>query len=199
MAPEPVARVFLLSPADMGGARARLVRAAGAAFPLAARLRAGGVPLGEVMSFASGLYFRGKLAYARAFARPPAGVPGSLVITPCAGLLPPDHPVTLDDLRRFARAAIDPDRPGYHRPLVASAAALAGRLGPEDEVVLLGSVATAKYAGPLGAVLAGRLRYPAAFAGLGDMSRGALLLRAARTGDELAYAALTGLVRRPRG
>ena len=41
-------------------------------FPLARALRSGeGAPVGEVFSFLSGLYFRGKLAYAEAFARPP--------------------------------------------------------------------------------------------------------------------------------
>ena len=48
-----------------------------ARFELARRLARGhGPPLGEVFAFLSGLYFRGKLAYARAFARPPGGVPG---------------------------------------------------------------------------------------------------------------------------
>src|SRR5262245_13514025 len=106
-------RVFLLSPADCRGERARLVMSPRAQFPLAVRLRAGAAPLGEVMSFMSGLYFRGKLAYARAFARPPAGAPGVLVITPNAGLLSPDQPVTLADLSRFARGDVDPGRRGY--------------------------------------------------------------------------------------
>jgi len=35
-----------------------------------------------------------------------------------------------------------------------------------------------------------RLRFPTAFAGLGDMSRGGLLLRAARENRELAYTTL---------
>jgi hypothetical protein len=192
------ARVFLLSPADLGGERARLVRSPRAGFPLARRLRDAGAPLGDVMSFASALYFRGKLAYARAFARPPAGVPGVLVITPNAGLVPPETVVTLADLRRYARGDVDPDRPGYRRPLVAAARALAGRLGPDDSVVLLGSVATGKYAGVLAPVLAGRLHFPRPFAGLGDMSRGALLLRAVRAGVELDYAPLDGIVHRGR-
>ena len=192
-------RVFLLSPADCRGERARLVMSPRARFPLAARLRNDGAPLGEVMSFMSGLYFRGKLAYARAFARPPAGTPGILVITPNAGLLSPDRPVTLADLERFARGDVDPDRRGYRQPLVKGAAALAAGLRPDDEVVLLGSIATVKYGEPLGAVFGERLRFPSAFAGIGDMSRGALLLRAVRAGAELEYAPLTGVVHRPRG
>ena len=54
-------------------------------------------------------------------------------------------------------------------------------------VVLLGSLATRKYLDPLGEVLGDRLRVPGAFIGLGDMSRGGLLLRAAAEGRELAY------------
>jgi hypothetical protein len=196
-APAP-GRIFLLSPADCRGERARLVMSPRARFPLAARLRNDGAPLGEVMSFMSALYFRGKLAYARAFARPPADTPGILVITPNAGLLSPDRPVTLDDLQRFARGDVDPGRRGYRRPLVKGAAALAAGLGPGDEVILLGSIATVKYGEPLATVFGDRLRFPCAFAGIGDMSRGALLLRAVRAGAELEYARLSGVVHRPR-
>ena len=43
-----------------------------AGFDLAQRLRSpDGVPLADVFSFVSGLYFRGKVAYARRFAQPP--------------------------------------------------------------------------------------------------------------------------------
>ncbi len=185
-------RVFLLSPADCGGDRARLVLSPRASFSLAARLRDGGAPLGEVMSFMSGLYFRGKLTYARAFARPPEAV---LVITPNAGLVPADAIVTVAHLRRFARGDVDPDRPGYRRPLLAAARAVAEALPPDGEVVLLGSIATDKYARPLLSVFGERLVFPPAFVGIGDMRRGALLLRAARAGAELDYAPLAGAVR----
>ncbi len=191
----PAPRVFLLSPADCASERARLVMSSRASFPLAVRLR-DGAPLGEVMSFISGLYFRGKLAYARAFARPPAGV---LVITPNAGLRHADEPITLADLRRFARGEVRADRPGYRRPLVADAEALAAALRPPGQVVLLGSIATEKYVSPLLPVFGERLVFPPAFVGLGDMSRGSILLRAARAGVELDYAPLAGAVRhRPR-
>ncbi len=64
-------RVYLLSPAHSGGKRADLLMRDGADFELARRLRgADEVPLGEIFAFMSGLYFRGKLAYANAFARP---------------------------------------------------------------------------------------------------------------------------------
>ncbi|MGH6915637.1 MAG: hypothetical protein ACREH3_18265, partial [Geminicoccales bacterium] len=98
-------RVFLLSPANCGGVRARIVASPEAGFPLACQLRSGaGAPLGDVFSFVSGLYFRGKLAYARRFARPPdpdeAVVGGGvLVITPSAGLRSADTPVTLESFR----------------------------------------------------------------------------------------------------
>ena len=66
--------VFLLSPANCGGNRARIVMSERASFDLAIRLREQGAPLGEVFAFLSGLYFRGKLAYGRAFACAPDGV-----------------------------------------------------------------------------------------------------------------------------
>jgi hypothetical protein len=58
---------------------------------LAIRLRDGGAPLGEVFSFISGLYFRGKLAYARAFAEVPPAIPGAFVITAGGGLVLQRH------------------------------------------------------------------------------------------------------------
>ena len=71
-----------------------------AEFALARELRSpDGTTLGDVFSFVSGLYFRGKLAYARRFAQPPdPGDPvsagGVLVITPSAGLRSPDTLIT---------------------------------------------------------------------------------------------------------
>src|SRR5438132_10431681 len=52
-------RIFLLSPANISGERAKLLLRESAAFPLAQRLQSQGAPLGEVFSFISGLYFRG--------------------------------------------------------------------------------------------------------------------------------------------
>jgi hypothetical protein len=188
-------RVFLLSPANSGGERMALVLAARAAFPLARAVQAGGAPLGEVFRFASGLYFRGKLAYAEAFARPPPGVPGALVIVPGAGLVPPAVPVRAADLRAFAAVAVDAREPRFRVPLERDARLLAERLGPAGEVVLLGSIASDKYVVPLLAVFAGRLLFPSSFVGRGDMSRGGLMLRAARSGIELEYAPVEGAVR----
>ena len=164
-----------------------------ATFPLAQRLREpGGAPLGEVMSFLSGLYFRGKLAYAQTFARPAGGV---LVITQDAGLQSPLLPLTAAAMRQAARVDIDAANPRYRKPLEASAGALAALLRPVDEVVLLGSIASSKYVEVLTAIFGERLLFPLEFVGRGDMSRGGLLLRCARAGVQLSYVPVLGAVR----
>ena len=189
-------RIFLLSPASCSGRRAHLVFNPKAGFPLARRLREpAGAPLGEVFSFLSGLYFRGKLTYACAFARPPETSAGVFIITANAGLLPADEPVTLARLRRFARVNIDVSEARYRRPLARAARALAAAAGEDCEVVLLGSIASAKYVEILGKVFAERLLFPGEFVGRGDMSRGGLMLRCAREGRELEYRPVVGAVR----
>jgi hypothetical protein len=189
-------RIFLLSPAHCGGKRAELLLNQRAAFPLAVRLRsAGGVTLGEAFSFLSGLYFRGKLAYADRFARPPSGSLGVQVITTDRGLVSVGTEIGLDDLRRFGTVDISADEPGYRVPLARDVE----RLDQSDvEVVLLGSVATGKYVDILLEALGDRLLFPADFVGRGDMSRGALLLQAAREGAELVYQPVAGAMRRGR-
>src|SRR5262245_19230612 len=123
-------RIFLLSPANCGGTRAKQVLSPKAQFALAAALRSQeGAPLGEVFAFVSGLYFRGKLAYARRFAAPPepdnpiVGC-GVHVITPNAGLRGPDTAVTHAAVRGFGRGDIDANNARYRRPLEQSARAL---------------------------------------------------------------------------
>jgi hypothetical protein len=193
--------IFLLSPAHCGGRRAQIVMSERATFELAVRLRArGGAPIGEVFSFLSGLYFRGKLAYAGAFARPPdptsaVSGAGSFVITPTAGLRAVDTRVTLDALRAFARVDVAPGNPKYRRPLEASARAIADDIGPDCEVVLLGSIASPKYVDVLQHIFGERLVFPADFVGRGDMSRGGLLLRSAAAREELRYIPVAGAVR----
>ena len=187
--------VFLLSPAHCGGRRAQLLFGSGAAFPLAARLRERGAPIGEVFAFLSGLYFRGKLAYGRAFARALAAPHGVLVITPGLGLIDPDLVVTLDDLRAIAEVGVAPDEPRFRAPLETHAAALAAMLAGEDRVVLLGSIATGKYVDVIERHLDGRLRFPSEFVGRGDMSRGGLLLRCVDRREELTYVPIAGAVR----
>jgi hypothetical protein len=189
-----VSRIFLLSPANCSGARARQVLSPGAEFPLALELRSkAGARLGDVFSFVSGLYFRGKLTYARRFATPEGGS-GVHIITPNAGLRSPDTFITADAVRRFASSAVDPANAAYRRPLERSARALADETGLNCDVVLLGSVATPKYVDVLVGIFGDRLRFPLDFVGRGDMSRGGLLLRKAREGVELDYAPVLGAV-----
>ena len=194
-------RVFLLSPANCSGPRAKIVLSERATFDLAVRLRQrAGVSIGEVFAFMSGLYFRGKLAYALAFARPPDPTAeltgsGALVITPTAGLRPVETAVTADALRAFAGVDIAANDPRYSRPLLASARALDAEIGPECDVVLLGSIASAKYVDVLTGVFGERLKFPIDFVGRGDMSRGGLLLRCMRSGEELPYVPVQGAVR----
>ncbi len=168
-----------------------------APFELARRLRSEDLPsLGEVFAFLSGLYFRGKLAYAQAFARPIGKMSGIFVITPNRGLLPHASPIGLDDLRQFAEVDIDENDPRYREPLERDVKMLKQKLRAECDVVLLGSVATGKYVDVLLKHFGERLRFPADFVGRGDMSRGGLLLRSAADGKELNYISVSGAVRK---
>ncbi|HEX7087050.1 MAG TPA: hypothetical protein VF198_11835 [Vicinamibacterales bacterium] len=178
--------IFLLSPAHCGGRRAALLLRPESTLPMAARLRRGELPLGEAFTFMSGLYFRGKLAYARAFGR---GPDSRLVITPTRGLLSPDTPVSDADIREFASLDVAEGGARFRDPLLRDTRALAERY-PEARVVLLGSVATSKYLDVLDEALGERLCFPSAFIGRGDMSRGGLMLRCVEAGTELEYIAL---------
>jgi hypothetical protein len=199
--PKVPPRIFLLSPANCSGRRAQLMLMPAAQFTLARELRSRqGAALGDVFSFVSGLYFRGKLAYARRFARPPdhtdsvtAG--GVLVITANAGLRAADTRLTIEAFRSFAGASIDLANANYRRPLEVAARTLRAAIGPECEVVLLGSVATGKYVDLLLPIFRRQLLFPYHFIGRGDMSRGGLMLRSAASGLELEYVPLEGAVR----
>ena len=195
-----LSRVFLISPANCRGRRANQILSPRAGFPLAAALRSRqGAPLGDLFTFVSGLYFRGKLTYARRFAAPP-GRDNALVgfgvhvITPNAGLREPDTLVTRATLRAFAAGDVHPDNAAYRRPLERSARVLAREIGGESEVVLLGSIASPKYVEILLDIFGGRLVFPVDFVGRGDMSRGGLLLRRAAEGKELDYVPIEGAV-----
>jgi hypothetical protein len=145
----------------------------------------------------SGLYFRGKLAYARAFANPPRGVPMALVITADRGLMRPEDRVRRDDLLAFAGVDIAGGDDRYLMPLRRDLEPLGPRLGQTGLAVLLGSIATGKYVDTLlGTLGETRVVFPADFVGRGDMSRGGLLLRRARDGQELEYIPVAGAVRR---
>jgi hypothetical protein len=193
--PSSAQTIFLLSPAHCGGRRAQLLFRDEASFPLALQLRGAGAPLGEVFAFLSGLYFRGKLAYGRAFSRTSATPYGVLVIAPGHGLVDPDLVVTLDDLRAIAEVGVAPDEPRFRAPLETHATTLAASLSGEDRVILLGSIATGKYVDVIERHLDGRLRFPAEFVGRGDMSRGGLLLRCVERRSELEYIPIAGAVR----
>jgi hypothetical protein len=191
----PVHTIFLLSPASLGGVRGGLVFNPSAEFPLARQLRSGGAPIGELFSFISSLYFRGKVAYATAFERPPRGTAGAMVITPGGGLRLLHEMVTVERLRVWAAVPVDAKNPRFTEPLVDHAAALVRAHGKTTRFVLLGSVASGKYVEPLVEVFGDSLHFPRDFVGRGDMSRGGLMLRAARDGSELAYAPVRGTKR----
>lgn len=201
MAKATGARVFLLSPANLGGIRAQMMLSPRAQFQLARQLQSeAGAPLGEICSFVSGLYFRGKLAYARRFARPPdpadpVAAGGVLVITSNAGLRSVDTVVTVESFRAFATGDIDLRNPSYRKPLEQSATVLREAVGPDCDVVLLGSVASGKYVDLLLPIFGDRLMFPPDFVGRGDMSRGGLMLRCVMAGFELPYVPIAGAAR----
>jgi hypothetical protein len=194
----PRHRIFLLSPANAGGVRGQLVFNETASFDLAVKLRSQSAPLGDVFSYISGLYFRGKLAYAQAFATPPPGIAGAYVITAAGGLLTPDTPVTLDALRRLASVPINAADARYRLPLERDARRLHAAAGANCEIVLLGSIAEPKYTQPLQGIFGARLLFPSEFVGRGDMSRGGLMLRCATAGTELSYIPIHGAIVRGR-
>jgi hypothetical protein len=191
----PLQRVFLLSPARCGGRRATTILRESGASELARRIRAGEAAIGDAFSTFSGLYFRGKLAYAQRFGGQLEGVAPVHVITPTRGLLPPEHRISSEIVVEFAAVDVAADNAAYRAPLERDVCALAGALPADAEVVLLGSIATGKYVDILLEHFGARLLFPIDFVGRGDMSRGALMLRAAHEGVELAYAPVAGSVR----
>ena len=180
-------QTFLLSPADCGGPRAmRLLR----------RLDIGhaeDLSLADGFREISALYFRGKLEYARRFARPRSGQVPVWVITPSRGIRPATDPLNSAVLREFGAGEVHQDDRRYRAALDASLAQLGDGLTENDRVVFLGSIATRKYVDALSA-LEERVSAPAAFRGLGNMQRGSMLRRCALEGNELAYVALAELV-----
>lgn len=183
--------IFLLSPAYCGGRRAQILLNPRSPAVTSQALRAGALTLGGAFTFMSGLYFRGKIAYAERFGR-------ALVITPTRGLQPPSRPFNLAMLREFAVGEVSIENAAYRKALERDVTAIARTLPQNSQVVLLGSVASGKYVDILLPILGDRLRYPTSFVGRGDMSRGGLMLRSAASGDELEYGPLTAGVR-PRG
>ena len=183
-----MAKIFLVSPANLSGLRAKQLASPRAGFDAAVRFRsAEGVAIADAFAFMSALYFRGKIAYARHFADPPEGV---FVITSGFGLVPPDWALNEERMKRMQKIDIDASARSYAKPLRDHAKQLASMLAPDAQVILLGSVATGKYVDVLKPILGPWLRFPRVFAGLGDMARGGLMLRAVRADKELEYATL---------
>jgi hypothetical protein len=182
-------RHFIISPANLSGIRGQFLTRPNAASELAVRLRTDGVPLSQLFTFISSLYFRGKMAYTSAFAGGQA-----FVITGCGGLVSAETVVNLDEVRELYAVDFDPSDSRYRIPLVRDARKLLDS-GGDIEVVLLGSIGTAKYTDPLIEVFGERLLFPVEFVGRGDMSRGGLMLRAAESGIELEYTTVLNSVR----
>lgn len=180
-------RIFLLSPANVSGIRGTMVAGKSAKFELAVRLREQGLPLSELFSFISGLYFRGKMAYVSAFGEFSSGTPSAYVIMAGRGLVLPETVVTQSEFRKLSSVPVDHRDLRFRRPLERDARALFEMVGPDCEVVLLGSIATPKYVEPLLGIFGARLLFPLEFAGRGDMSRGGLMLRCAREKVQLTY------------
>ena len=191
--------IFLLSPANASGRRAKMLLNGTGNFELARRLNAQGATLGELFSFMSSLYFRGKLTYARTFSRGESEFSKVFIITPSRGLLSPNTVITRDDLLEMATCNVDAENPLYRIPLEKAARALQEKFGIGTNVVLLGSIASPKYVQPLQQSFGERLLFPAEFVGRGDMSRGGLLLRHAGQGSELRYIPVcSAILRGPR-
>ncbi|HEV8657963.1 MAG TPA: hypothetical protein VGS96_04980 [Thermoanaerobaculia bacterium] len=183
----PNAKVFLLSPANVSGLRAKQLTSPRSEFEAAQMYRTKeGVPIALAFAFMSALYFRGKITYALHF----GGAYNTYVIAPGFGLVPPQWPITPERMKVLSKTEVDVRKRNYRKPLERDAKALAESLEDDTQVVLLGSVASGKYVDILWPIFGDRLVFPAMFAGLGDMSRGGLLLRAARANRELEYTRL---------
>lgn len=180
--------VYLLSPANLNGLRAKQLMSPRANFEAAKMYRTPeGVPIGLAFAFMSALYFRGKITYALHF----GGVENTYVIAPGFGLVRADWRITEERMKTLRKTEVDVRKRNYRKPLEREAKALAAHLDDSTQVVLLGSVASGKYVNVLWPIFGERLVFPAMFAGLGDMSRGGLLLRATRANQELEYTSLS--------
>ena len=193
MTEAPDNKIFLLSPASLTGERARQLLSPEARFDTARRYRSReGVPIEEAFTFLSSLYFRGKIAYARRFAEPPGDLPSSgvLVIAPGFGFVPEGWHLDAERMETLRRTPIDLKNPAYCEPMRQHSEMLKEALPDDTRVVLLGSIATGKYVDLLLPVFGDRLVFPRCFVGIGDMSRGSVLLRAVREDQELEYSTL---------
>jgi hypothetical protein len=188
-----VKKLFLLSPAKITGERAKWLLNPRATFAIAQQLHREGLSLADAFTFASGLYFRGKITYARQFSLS-KNKDLIRIITTNRGLVDPLLLVRPQDLKAFGEVDIHESNTSYHEPLRRDAEALGKQLSADGIAILLGSIATAKYRDVLLHGFGNRLVFPKDFIGRGDMSRGALLLRAAKAGTELSYTPVQGAI-----
>src|SRR3954471_7948339 len=111
------ASVFLISPANLSGRRGAMLFNPAAQFQLARELRSPeGAAIGDLFSFVSGLYFRGKLAYARAVGHPKLGHDAAYVISAGGGLCAPEERISLERLRGWAKVSIHRGNPHFSAP-----------------------------------------------------------------------------------
>ncbi|MEP6692288.1 MAG: hypothetical protein ABJD07_14095 [Gemmatimonadaceae bacterium] len=191
------ARIFILSPATAHGKKGRVLLEHPPRTPVAKELREHGMPIGSVFRYLSGLYFNGKLAYARAFAQPPASMrEGVYILTTTDGLVPAETRISTADLERFAGAELG--NPAGRAALDASARELARAMGNACDIVFLGSVAGDKYTGLLEPVFRDRLIFPRELLNRGQLARGALLLTCVIEERELDYAPVLTLRAEPK-
>jgi hypothetical protein len=192
--------IFLLSPADASGRRGQMLLNPKSQFELAQRLRTSGITLGEAYSFMSSLYFRGKLSYAATFANQTHDQPSIQIITPTRGLLSPHTTLNLSDLSDLGLERILEKNPRYRDPLERDLRKLSESLGTEGKVIFLGSLGTKRYIPLLKEILGNRILVPRDFLGMGNMKRGAVLLRCVREHRQLSYVTLadTEVTRKPK-
>ena len=107
-------RVFLLSPANTSGERARQLLSPRAKSDAAQLYRTEeGVPIAIAFAFMSALYFRGKITYAIHF----GGVENTFVIAPGFGLVPPTWCITEERMKTLSRTPVDVRKRNYRKPL----------------------------------------------------------------------------------
>ncbi len=189
-------QLFLLSPAYCGGRRAGYLLREGSTLPLAMRLAAGTLTLGEAFSFMSGLYFRGKLGYAQAFGRHETP---ALVITPTRGLLPPETLVTPASAARVRDVDVDADdRPLSRGRSIAACGRSRDRCRPRRASSCWAALRPASTLTCSTRTFGERLHFPSDFVGRGDMSRGGLMLRCVAPGPSSTYTVVSSRGAAPR-
>jgi hypothetical protein len=114
-------------------------------------------------------------------------------MAPVLGLRSPETAIATHHLRAMGELEVESE--AYVVQLRNDALAINAEIQVDTQIVLLGSIASGKYVDTLIDVFGARLVFPEAFVGRGDMSRGGMMLRAAKSGEELAYAMVAGTQR----